>query len=90
MEAKRGGLSRYDMNGLLNDGISDFKRSFAQHTDTLVGSITASVGATRASLQQIKALELVSRKPILPSKEELESNNRAHSAKLRVARKIHK
>ncbi len=39
MEAKRGGLSRYDMNGLLNDGISDFKRSFAQHTDTLVGSI---------------------------------------------------
>ena len=35
-------------------------------------------------------LELVSRKPILPSKEELESNNRAHSAKLRVARKIHK
>ena len=35
-------------------------------------------------------LELVSRKPILPSQEELESNNRAHSAKLRVARKIHK
>lgn len=34
-------------------------------------------------------LELVSRKPILPSKEELEANNRAHSAKLRVARKVH-
>lgn len=32
--------------------------------------------------------ELVSRKPILPSLEELEANNRAHSAKLRVARKI--
>lgn len=32
--------------------------------------------------------ELVSRKPILPSQEELEANNRAHSAKLRVARKI--
>ncbi|MGT2907533.1 16S rRNA (cytosine(1402)-N(4))-methyltransferase RsmH [Streptococcus dentiloxodontae] len=32
--------------------------------------------------------EQVSRKPILPSKEELEMNNRAHSAKLRVARKI--
>lgn len=32
--------------------------------------------------------ELVSRKPILPSKEELAENNRAHSAKLRVARKI--
>lgn len=35
-------------------------------------------------------MELVSRKPILPSKEELEANNRSHSAKLRVARKIHK
>ena len=34
-------------------------------------------------------LELVSRNPILPSKEELEANNRAHSAKLRVARKVH-
>ena len=33
--------------------------------------------------------ELVSRKPILPSQEELDANNRAHSAKLRVARKIH-
>ena len=35
-------------------------------------------------------MELVSRKPILPSKEELEANNRSHSAKLRAARKIHK
>lgn len=35
-------------------------------------------------------LELISRKPILPSAEELELNNRAHSAKLRVARKVHK
>lgn len=33
-------------------------------------------------------LALVNRKPILPSQEELEVNNRAHSAKLRVARKI--
>ncbi|MGT2934073.1 16S rRNA (cytosine(1402)-N(4))-methyltransferase RsmH [Streptococcus catagoni] len=32
--------------------------------------------------------ELVSRKPILPSPEELSANNRAHSAKLRVAKKI--
>lgn len=31
--------------------------------------------------------ELVSRKPILPSQEELAANNRAHSAKLRVAKK---
>ena len=32
-------------------------------------------------------LTLVNRKPILPSEEELEVNNRSHSAKLRVARK---
>ena len=35
-------------------------------------------------------LELISRKPILPSAEELVLNNRAHSAKLRVAKKVHK
>jgi S-adenosyl-methyltransferase MraW len=33
-------------------------------------------------------MELVNRKPILASKEELERNNRAHSAKLRVAKKV--
>lgn len=33
-------------------------------------------------------LELVNRKPILPSQEELDRNNRAHSAKLRIARKL--
>jgi lipid II:glycine glycyltransferase (peptidoglycan interpeptide bridge formation enzyme) len=32
------GLRRYDMNGLLNDGISEFKKSFAQHEDELTGS----------------------------------------------------
>ncbi|MEW4354515.1 16S rRNA (cytosine(1402)-N(4))-methyltransferase RsmH [Streptococcus pneumoniae] len=35
-------------------------------------------------------LELVNRKPILPSEAELAANNRAHSAKLRVAKKIQK
>ena len=35
-------------------------------------------------------MELDNRKPILPSQEELEENNRSHSAKLRVAQKIHK
>lgn len=33
-------------------------------------------------------LKLVNRKPILPSEEELRANNRAHSAKLRVAQKV--
>ncbi|MGT2926024.1 16S rRNA (cytosine(1402)-N(4))-methyltransferase RsmH [Streptococcus cuniculipharyngis] len=34
--------------------------------------------------------ELVTRKPILPSLEELDQNNRAHSAKLRVIKRIRK
>ncbi len=37
--AQEAGLIRYDMNGLLNDGISTFKRSFAQHEDELVGTL---------------------------------------------------
>lgn len=35
-------------------------------------------------------LKLISRKPILPSEEELEQNNRARSAKLRIAEKLYK
>lgn len=35
-------------------------------------------------------MALVNRKPILPSSEELAANNRAHSAKLRVAQRVHK
>jgi lipid II:glycine glycyltransferase (peptidoglycan interpeptide bridge formation enzyme) len=33
------GVVRYDVNGLLNDGISTFKRGFADHEDELLGSI---------------------------------------------------
>ncbi|MEQ8325410.1 MAG: 16S rRNA (cytosine(1402)-N(4))-methyltransferase RsmH [Vicingaceae bacterium] len=36
----------------------------------------------------LKPLEAVNRKPIVPSEEEVERNNRARSAKLRIARKI--
>ena len=32
------GIERYDLNGLLNDGISTFKRGFASHEDVLVGT----------------------------------------------------
>lgn len=32
------GLVRYDMNGLVSDGVSNFKRSFADHEDKLVGT----------------------------------------------------
>lgn len=37
-EMKREGVREYDFNGLLNDGISTFKRNFASHENELVGS----------------------------------------------------
>ena len=33
------GIERYDMNGLVSDGVSNFKRGFADHEDTLVGTL---------------------------------------------------
>lgn len=35
---KEWGIGRYDMNGLLNDGVSTFKQGFASHEDMLVGT----------------------------------------------------
>jgi lipid II:glycine glycyltransferase (peptidoglycan interpeptide bridge formation enzyme) len=35
---KKWGLRRYDMNGLLNDGVSTFKQGFADHENMLVGT----------------------------------------------------
>lgn len=35
---KEWGIERYDMNGLLNDGVSTFKQSFADHEDMLIGT----------------------------------------------------
>ncbi len=32
------GVTRYDLNGLLGDGVSSFKKGFAGHTTTLAGS----------------------------------------------------
>lgn len=37
-QVKAWGLERYDMNGLLNDGVSTFKQGFASHEDLLVGT----------------------------------------------------
>jgi len=37
--AREDGLTRFDFNGLLNDGISAFKRSLADHDDALVGTL---------------------------------------------------
>lgn len=42
--AAAAGARRYDMNGLLNDGISEFKKSFAQHTDELLGTVEVPFG----------------------------------------------
>ncbi|MBH1957032.1 peptidoglycan bridge formation glycyltransferase FemA/FemB family protein [Candidatus Saccharibacteria bacterium] len=36
--AKEWGIARYDMNGLLNDGVSTFKQGFASHEDMLAGT----------------------------------------------------
>ena len=38
--------------------------------------------------KEIPNLELITKHPITPSDSELENNNRAHSAKMRVARKL--
>lgn len=35
---KEWGIARYDMNGLLNDGVSTFKQGFADHEDMLAGT----------------------------------------------------
>lgn len=35
---KKWGVTRYDFNGLLNDGVSTFKQGFADHEDMLVGT----------------------------------------------------
>lgn len=37
-KTKEWGIARYDMNGLLNDGVSNFKRGFAKHENELVGT----------------------------------------------------
>lgn len=64
---KRWGLERYDMNGLLNDGVSTFKQSFASHEDMLSGTFdyplspfysawTTLLPRVKAIVQRIKSL----------------------------------
>jgi lipid II:glycine glycyltransferase (peptidoglycan interpeptide bridge formation enzyme) len=38
IQMKNAGIERYDMNGLLNDGISKFKSHFAHHENMLIGT----------------------------------------------------
>jgi lipid II:glycine glycyltransferase (peptidoglycan interpeptide bridge formation enzyme) len=37
-QCREWGIERYDMNGLLNDGVSTFKQGFASHENMLVGT----------------------------------------------------
>lgn len=40
---KEWGISRYDLNGLINDGISTFKQGFADHENQLMGTYDTSL-----------------------------------------------
>lgn len=42
-ECQRAGVTRYDLNGLLNDGISSFKQGFASHETMLAGTYVYSL-----------------------------------------------
>ncbi|MFD2839385.1 lipid II:glycine glycyltransferase FemX [Populibacterium corticicola] len=58
--AKEAGAPRYDMNGLLNDGISEFKRSFSKHENQLQPSVDVAFsflhGAWNTLLPSAKAV----------------------------------
>lgn len=42
-KTKQWGIERYDMNGLVSDGVSNFKRGFSDHEDELVGTLVKSL-----------------------------------------------
>ena len=73
----------------VNDELGAADESIQQAIDLLAVDGRISVITFHPDDMQPK-LALVNRKPILPSQEELEANNRSHSAKLRVARKVRK
>ena len=54
------GIDRYDMNGLLNDGVSVFKQGFADQEDMLIGTydypLSPLYGAWRKGLPLLKAI----------------------------------
>lgn len=66
-KCKEWGIDRYDMNGLLNDGVSTFKQSFADHEDMLAGTYdyplsrlypvwTKALPKVKATVRKIKSL----------------------------------
>lgn len=58
-QMREAGVSRYDFNGLLNDGISDFKRQFAHHEDLLIGTWNVPLSPLHAVFE--RALPVVRR-----------------------------
>ncbi|MBO1768132.1 peptidoglycan bridge formation glycyltransferase FemA/FemB family protein [Allobranchiibius sp. GilTou38] len=58
-QMREAGVSRYDFNGLLNDGISDFKRQFAGHEDLLLGTWDAPLSPLYSTFE--RALPVVRR-----------------------------
>lgn len=65
---KRWGVERYDMNGLLNDGVSTFKQGFASHEDMLAGTFdyplsplytiwTVALPKVKSIMRKIKSLK---------------------------------
>lgn len=66
-EMKKRGVARYDLNGLLNDGISSFKKGFASHETMLAGTFDYPLSSlygvwawllpmAKKSLQKIRSL----------------------------------
>ena len=39
LKTREWGIERYDMNGLVSDGVSNFKRGFADHENMLIGTL---------------------------------------------------
>jgi peptidoglycan pentaglycine glycine transferase (the first glycine) len=81
---KAAGVTRYDFNGLLNDGVSQFKFGFASHEDLLAGTwdkplsplypvYATALPLARRGVRQVRALparakELPARAKVLPSR----------------------
>lgn len=72
------GCRRYDFNGLLNDGISDFKKQFAKHEDMLMGTwdkplsplypvYTKAMPAARRGLQTARRLARTTGERVRPA-----------------------
>ena len=76
-------LSQETYNSIMQEGEIAVKNAFVNSE----GACTCPKDFPVCVCGNVSKGSIVTRKPILPSKEELENNNRAHSAKMRVIRK---